>query len=129
MRVGKTIFDDFVRELRPRFVVRRTIQRTICRPGELVQCDLWEPLRADRGRTRPDASWWVETVELCWSRVIARALIFSKEARDVLWGVGRGLDRIGALPERLVWDREGTIAPAGRPTDEFAAFCGQLGVG
>jgi hypothetical protein len=33
------------------------------------------------------------------------------------------------LPEKLVWDREGAIAPAGRPTDEFAAFCGQFGVG
>jgi hypothetical protein len=33
------------------------------------------------------------------------------------------------LPEKLVWDREGAIAPLGRPTDVFAAFCGQLGVG
>jgi hypothetical protein len=40
---GKTIFDDFVREASPRFQVRRTFQRTIYRPGELVQCDLWEP--------------------------------------------------------------------------------------
>ena len=40
---GKSIFDDYVREVRPRFVVPRTFQRTIYRPGELVQCDLWEP--------------------------------------------------------------------------------------
>jgi transposase len=33
---GKTIFDDYVREVRPRFVVPRTFQRTIYRPGELV---------------------------------------------------------------------------------------------
>ena len=46
-----------------------------------------------------------------------------------MWGVGRCLERIGALPEKLVGDREGAIAPAGRPSDEFAAFCGQLGVG
>jgi hypothetical protein len=26
---GKTIFDDYVREVRPRFVVARTFQRTI----------------------------------------------------------------------------------------------------
>jgi hypothetical protein len=72
---------------------------------------------------------WVVTAELCWSRVIAGALIFSKEAPDILWGVDRCLSRIGALPEKLVWDREGAIAPAGRPTDQFAGFCGQLGVG
>ncbi|HWH12428.1 MAG TPA: hypothetical protein VG165_14980 [Solirubrobacteraceae bacterium] len=40
---GKSIFDGYVREVRPRFVVVRTFQRTIYRPGELVQCDLWEP--------------------------------------------------------------------------------------
>jgi hypothetical protein len=34
------------------------------------------------------------------------------------------------LPEKLVWDREGAIhAGGGRPTEAFAAFCGQLGVG
>jgi transposase len=126
---GKTIFDGYIREIRPRFQVRRTFQRTIYRPGELVQCDLWEPrelIPVGHGQRRRG---WVVTVELCWSRVIAGALIFSKEAPDILWGLGRCLERIGALPERLVWDREGAIAPAGRPTDEFAAFCGQLGVG
>jgi hypothetical protein len=40
---GKSIFDDYVREVRPRFQIRRTFQRTIYRPGELVQCDLWGP--------------------------------------------------------------------------------------
>src|SRR3954471_18368823 len=127
---GKTIFDDYVRDVRPRFVVKRTFQRTIYRPGELVQCDLWEPrhqVPVGHGQTRRG---WVVTAEVCWSRVIAGALIFSKQAPDVLWGLGRCLERIGALPEKLVWDREGAIhAGGGRPTDEFAAFCGQLGVG
>jgi transposase len=127
---GKTIFDDYVREVRPRFEVRRTFQRTIYRPGELVQCDLWEPrvpVPVGHGQTRRG---WVVTAELCWSRVIAGALIFSKQAPDILWGLGRCLERIGALSEKLVWDREGAIhAGGGRPTDEFAAFCGQLGVG
>jgi hypothetical protein len=126
---GKTIFDDYVREVRPRFLVRRTFQRTIYRPGELVQCDLWEPrepIPVGHGQTRRG---WVVTAEVCWSRVIAGALVFSKEAPDILWGIGRCLERISALPQKLVWDREGAIAPAGHPTDEFAAFCGQLGVG
>jgi transposase len=126
---GKTIFDDFVREVRPRFLARRTFQRTIYRPGELVQCDLWEPrapIPVGYGQTRRG---WVVTAELCWSRVIAGALIFSKQAPDILWGLGRCLGRVGALAEKLVWDREGAIAPLGRPTEAFAAFCGQLGVG
>jgi transposase len=126
---GKTIFDDYVREVRPRFLVRRTFQRTIYRPGELVQCDLWEPrepVPVGHDQTRRG---WVVTAELCWSRVIAGALIFSKEAPDILWGIGRCLARIGALPEKLVWDREGAIAPAGRPSEDFVSFCGQLGIG
>jgi hypothetical protein len=127
---GKSIFDDYVREVRPRFLTKRTFQRTIYRPGELVQCDLWEPrglISVGHGERRRG---YVVTAELCWSRVVAGALIFSKEAPDILWGLGRCLGRIGALPEKLVWDREGAIhAGGGRPTDEFAAFCGQLGVG
>jgi transposase len=127
---GKTIFDDFVREVRPRFLARRTFQRTIYRPGELVQCDLWEPralVPVGHGQTRRG---WVVTAELCWSRVIAGALVFSKQAPDILWGLGRCLERIGALPEKLVWDREGAIhAGGGRPSEAFAGFCGQLGVG
>lgn len=126
---GKSIFDDYVREVRPRFQLRRTFQRTLYRPGELVQCDLWEPrelIPVGHGQLRRG---YVVTAELCWSRVIAGSLVFSKQAPDILWGLGRCLDRIGALPEKLVWDREGAIAGGGRPTSEFAAFCGQLGVG
>ena len=127
---GKTIFDDYVREVRPLFLVKRTFQRTIYRPGELVQCDLWEPgelVPVGHGQTRRA---WVVTAELCWSRVIAGALIFSKQAPDILWGLGRCLERIGALPEKLVWDREGAIhSGGGRASDEFACFCGQLEVG
>ena len=126
---GKSIFDDYVREVRPRFQVRRTFQRTIYRPGELVQCDLWEPrelIPVGNGQQRRG---YVVTAELCWSRLIAGALIFSKEAPDILWGLGRCLGRIGVLPEKLVWDREGAIAGGGRPTSEFVGFCGQLGVG
>lgn len=126
---GKSIFDDYVREVRPRFQVRRTFQRTVYRPGELVQCDLWEPrelIPVGHGQLRRG---WVVTAELCWSRVITGALIFSKEAPDILWGLGRCLGQIGVLPEKLVWDREGAIAGGGRPTNEFASFCGQLQVG
>ncbi len=126
---GKSIFDDFVREVRPRFLVPRTFQRTIYRPGELVQCDLWEPsehIPVGHGQRRRG---WVVTSEVCWSRAIAATLIFSKEAPDILWGLARNLWRLGVLPEKLVWDREAAIASGGRPTGPFAAFCGQLEVG
>ncbi len=128
---GKTVFDDYFREARPRFLMPRTFQRTIYRPGELVQCDLWEP--AEHVAVGQRRRGWVVTSEVCWSRAIAGTLIFSKEAPDILWGLARNLDRLGALlgalPEKLVWDRESAIAAGGRPTEAFAAFCGQLSVG
>jgi transposase len=127
---GKTIFDDWVREVRPRYLRPRTYQRTVYRPGELCQFDLWEPrepVPVGRGQRRRG---WVVTAELCWSRAVAGALIFSKQWPDIAWGMRRCLGRLGGLAEKLVWDREGAIhAGGGRPTAEFAAFCGQLGVG
>jgi transposase len=126
---GKSIFDDYVREARPRFLRPRTFQRTIYRPGELVQCDLWEPaeqIPVGHGQRRRG---WVVTCEVCWSRAIAGTLVFSKEAPDILFGLARNLRRLGALPEKLVWDREAAIAAGGRPTEPFASFCGQLSIG
>jgi len=85
---GRSIFDDYVREVRPRFLAPRTFQRTSYRPGEVVQCDLWEPaehVAVGHGQRRRG---WVVTSEACWSRVIAGTLIFSKQAPDILWGLG-----------------------------------------
>jgi len=126
---GKSIFDDYVREVRPRFQKRRTFQRTIYRPGELIQCDLWEPAQqvpVGHGQTRRG---WVVTCEVCWSRAIAGTLVFSKEAPDILLGLAQNLTKLGVLPEKLVWDRESSIGAGGRPTPDFASFCGQLEVG
>jgi transposase len=126
---GRTIFDEYVREVRPRFETKRTFQRTIYQPAELVQCDLWEP------REHVAVGWgerrrgYVVTTQSCWSRAFAGTLIFSKEAPDILWGLARNLDRLGVRPQKLVWDRESAIAGRGKPTDAFLAFCGQLSVG
>jgi transposase len=126
---GKTIVDDYVREIRPLFVTSRTFQRTVYRPGEICQFDLWEP-RAEvpvgHGQTRRA---WVVVGCLGYSRAGAGALIFSKRTPDLLFGIARCLWSLGALPETLVWDRQsGLHAGGGRPTAEFAAFCGQLKV-
>jgi hypothetical protein len=36
-------------------------------------------------------------------------LVFSKDAPDVLWEMTRCVWSIGALPELMVWDREGCL--------------------
>jgi hypothetical protein len=127
---SKTILDDLLRDLRPRYLPPpRTHQRTIYRPGELCQFDLCEPKReipVGHGQTRRG---YLVTAELPYSRAFAGALVFQKEFCDIAWGMSRCLAKLGALPRKAVWDREGAIAPRGRPTEPFLAFCGQLPAG
>ncbi len=109
---------------------RRPNKRTSYRPGELLQFDLFEPRReisVGHGQSRRG---YVLTAELGYSRAIAGALVFSKEWDNLAFGMTRCLTQLGALPETLVWDREGAIhGGGGQPTDAFAAFCGELRVG
>jgi hypothetical protein len=82
---GKTILDEYLRELRPILCPGRTYQRTVYRPGELCQFDLFEPedeIPVGHGQTRRG---WVLTCELGWSRAAAGALVFSKALPDLLW--------------------------------------------
>jgi transposase len=128
---SKTILDDYLREVRPLFGPRpRTFQRTVYRPGELCQFDLWqprEPIPVGHGEQRQG---WVIVACLGYSRAAAGALVFSKQTPDLLWGIARCLWSLGGLPGTLVWDRQaGVHARDGRPTDEFAALCGLLRVG
>jgi transposase len=127
---GKTILDERLRELRPRYLPPpRSFQRTVYRPGELCQFDLCEP------RAEIPVGWdqtrrgYVVTAKLPYSRAFAGALVFSKQWPDIAWGMRRCLARLGALPKKVVWDREGSVAPRGRPTEPFLAFCGALAVG
>jgi transposase len=125
----KTIVDDYLREVRPLFQRRRTFQRTIYRPGEICQFDVWEPSRpipVGHGQLRKG---YVVVACLGYSRAGSGALVFSKQTEDLLAGIARCLWSLGALPELLVWDRQAGIhARDGRPTREFAAFCAQLKV-
>ena len=127
---GKTILDDYLREVRPLFQRQRTFQRTSYRPGVLCQFDLWQPSReipVGSGQTRRG---YVVVGCLPYSRAGAGALVFSKDAPDLLYGIGNCLAKLGGLPETLVWDREGALhAGGGRPTEPFAALCGELRVG
>lgn len=128
---GKTVVDDYLREVRPLFApAPRTFQRTAYRPGEVCQFDVWQPreeIPVGHGQTRQG---WVVVACLGFSRAGAGTLIFSKETEDLLAGIAGCLERLGGLPKELVWDRQAGIhGHAGRPTEAFAGFCGQLRTG
>ncbi len=115
-RGGKTIFDDYVREVRPRFLVRRTFQRTVYRPGRagaVRSVGAARVMPVGYGQTRRG---YVVTAG-CAGRGWSPARWCSPRRRWTCCGGGSLSWRIGALPEKLVWDREGGITPAaaGRP--------------
>ena len=128
---AKSIVDDYLREVRPLFArPARTFARAIYRPGEVCQFDVWQPkaeVPVGHGQTRRG---WVVVACLGYSRAGAGVLVFSKETEDLLAGIAGCLTRLGVLPGTLVWDRQAGIhGHGGRPSDAFAAFCGQLRVG
>jgi transposase len=128
---GKTVVDDYLREVRPLFLPpARSFQRTVYRPGEIVQFDVWQPRRelsVGHGQTRRG---FVVIACSGFSRAGAGVLVFSTRTEDLLAGIAGCLERLGGLPRTLVWDRQAGIhGHGGRPSDAFAAFCGQLRVG
>jgi transposase len=127
---GQTILDVYLREVRPLFAPARTFGRTAYRPGELCQFDLFEPRRPILVGAGQERRGFVVVACLGYSRAGAGALIFSKRAEDIIWGMGRCLWTLGGLPDTLVWDREGALhAGDGRPSEALARFCGLLRVG
>ena len=77
---GKTVVDDYLREVRPLFAPPpRAFQRTVYRPGGVCQFDVWQPrgeIPVGHGQTR---SGWVVVACLGYSRAGAGVLAFSKE--------------------------------------------------
>ena len=96
----------------------RTFQRTVYRPGEICQFDLWETEGRDPGRPRPDPPG-------LGRRGVPGLLARRRRGADLLqadpgllFGIRRCLWSLGALPQTLVWDRQaGLHAGGGRPTD------------
>jgi transposase len=125
---GKTIVDDYLREIRPIFDPPRTFQRTVYRPGEICQFDLWEPkaeVPVGHGQTRRG---WVVVGCLGYSRAGAGALIFlqadpgsavrdralSMVARSAAADVGLGPPVGAARDGRPAGRRASSPASAGR---------------
>jgi transposase len=128
-----TVLKDRVRELRPLFAPPDPCQRTVYRPGELAQFDLWQPdaeIPVGFGQT---AKLWVVVGVAGFSRFLGAWMIPSRQAHDVLGGHLEVLGQFGAVPRLAVWDQEGAIGRGrGRDmafTDAFQAFRGTLGMG
>jgi transposase len=130
---GMTVFKQRVRQLRPLFVPPDPVQRTIYRPGELAQWDLWFPeadipIGFDLTARLP-----VVVGVAGYSRWITGRMIPSREAHDILAGKLECLLELGGVPRAAVWDGEGALVSrhgrVSKPTRAFDAFRGVLGMG
>jgi hypothetical protein len=101
---GKTIVDDHLREGAAVVSAAAThLSADLVSAGRALPVRSVGAVAGDSGRRRPDAT-WLRRGCLPYSRAGAATLVFSKEAPDLLYGIGRCLARLGGLPETLVWD-------------------------
>ncbi len=127
---GKTIVDDYLRDVRPLFRPGADLSaHDLPARRDLASSTCGSPAMRSRSAMARRARATSSSRVLGYSRAGAGALIFSKKIPDLLFGIRRCLWSLGALPQTLVWDRQsGLHGGGGRPTAEFAAFCGALRV-
>jgi len=130
---GITILRDRVAELRPLFKPPDPCQRTSYRPGELVQFDLWQPETPVPLGFDQEEKLWVVTAVSGFSRFMAAWMVPTRAGHDVMAGMLRCFEQLGAVPRTVVWDGEGCIGQwrGGRQvlTEDFQRFRGALGTG
>lgn len=130
---GITILRDRVAELRPLFRPPDPCQRTFYSPGELVQFDLWQPDYPIPVGFDQAEKLWVVTAVSGFSRFMAAWMVPTRAGHDVLAGMLRCFEQLGAVPRQVVWDGEGCIGQWRRGketyTEDFLRFRGTLGMG
>jgi transposase len=130
-RGGITILKEHLARVRPTFLAARAYQRTSYRPGEIGQVDWWHTGAAvpvGRGRTR-EAFGLVTTLPFSAAHAITFTLARTVgDLRPALLGC---LERLGGVPEKLVFDNDASVVAAGtgsraRLHDEVAGLLGTL---
>ncbi|MFN8055526.1 IS21 family transposase [Gordonia sp. (in: high G+C Gram-positive bacteria)] len=126
---GHSWFAENVARIRPEYAPVDPCDRLVHLPGEQVQCDLWFPgaLVPDHGGVLQ--SFPVLVMVAGYSRFIAAMMIPSRVTGDLLAGMWRLLQDLGAVPRTLLWDNESGIGRRGRLADGVAGFCGVLATG
>ena len=130
-RGGITILKDHLQVVRPAFLAARSYQRTAYRPGEIGQVDWWHTgtqIPVGRGRTR-EAFGLVAS--LPHSGAHAAVFSFGKTVADVRPALLGCLERLGGVPEALVFDNDASIVASreggrARLHAEVAALLGAL---
>ena len=130
-RVGWTrsasLFRAKVAAMRPLFAGLDPADRTVYKPGHVVQCDLWFPSRPVPVAPGVSAALPVLVMVAAWCGFIMAWMVPTRTTGDLLAGMWKILrDQLGAAPRTLVWDHEAGIGK-NRLCDQVASFAGTLG--
>jgi transposase len=130
-RGGITILKDHLAAVRPTFLAARAYQRTSYQPGEIGQVDWWHTgvqVPVGRGVSR-EAFGLVTT--LPFSAAHAMTFTLSRTVGDLRPALVGCLERLGGVPEKLVFDNDASVVASGsgsraRLHDEVSGLLGAL---
>jgi transposase len=128
---GITILKDHLTRVRPTFLAARAFQRTTYQPGEIGQVDWWHTgvhVPVGRGVSR-EAFGLVTT--LPFSAAHAMTFTLSRTVGDLRPALVGCLERLGGVPEKLVFDNDASVVASGsgsraRLHDEVTGLLGAL---
>jgi transposase len=127
---GRTILDDYVRQLRgPRRRSRKPFRRFETCPAEEGQQD-WSPYQLEIAGKSVRVELF--SLILCWSRLQFLRAYLDQKRPTLLWGHAAAFRYMGGVPWRIVYDRQTTITPFdidGRPIihEKFQDFADHYG--
>jgi len=121
-----TWFGAGVRRLRPEFRPIDPADRLTWDPGDAAQCDLWFPPRKIPLEDGTSKLLPVLVITAAHSRFMVGRMIPTRTTEDLLLASWELIQRLGAMPRRLIWDNEGGIGRGYRPAAGVAAFMGTL---
>ena len=104
---------DHLVTVRPTFLAARAFQRTSYRPGEIGQVDWWHTgaqIPGGRDRTR-EAFGLVATLPFSAAHAITFTL--SRTVGDLRPALVGCLERLGGVPEKLVFDNDASVVASG----------------
>jgi len=130
-RGGITILKDHLPRVRPAFLARRAFQRTAYQPGEIGQVDWWHTgVAVPVGRRARRPAFGLVTT-LPFSAAHAITFTLGRTVGDLRPALLGCLERLGGVPEKLVFDNDASVVAAGtgaraRLHDEVAGLLGAL---
>ncbi len=126
-----TILKDYLKQERPRYLARRSFQRTSYIPGEIGQFDWWDlPIQIPVGKERFRRPHGL-VATLPHSAAHETVFTFTKTMGDFCPAFMGTLERFGGVPTAGVFDNDSSIIATGSGKnavlhDEVAALFGQL---